>query len=55
MKNPQSYFPVSRFGAVKMVTPITAGLSGAGVYAVTTDAGEFSCGFPQPVLKIFPG
>jgi aminoglycoside phosphotransferase (APT) family kinase protein len=46
MKNPQSYFPVSRFGAVKMVTPVTAGLSGAGTYAVTTDSGEFFLRIP---------
>jgi aminoglycoside phosphotransferase len=46
MKNPQSYFPVSRFGAVKLVTPITAGLSGAGTYAVTTDSGEFFLRIP---------
>ena len=46
MKNPESYFPASRFGAVKMVTPVTAGLSGAGVYAVTTEAGEFFLRIP---------
>ncbi len=41
MRTPESFFPVARFGAVKTVTPVTGGLSGAGVYAVTTEAGEF--------------
>ena len=41
MRNPESFFPVARFGAVKAVTAVTTGLSAAGVYGVTTDAGEF--------------
>lgn len=41
MRNPESFFPVARFGAVKAVTAVTAGLSAEGVYGVTTDAGEF--------------
>jgi len=41
VENLQSFFPPTRFGSIKAVTPATAGLSGAGVYAVTTDAGEF--------------
>lgn len=51
MKDPQSYFPVSRFGAVKIVTPVTAGLSGAGTYAVTTDSGEFFLRIPAAGLE----
>ena len=41
MRNPESFFPVARFGAVKAVAAVTTGLSAAGVYGVTTDAGEF--------------
>ncbi len=41
MRSPESFFPFARFGAVKAVTAVTAGLSAAGVYRVTTDAGEF--------------
>lgn len=41
MRDPESFFPVARFGAVKAVTAVTTGLSAAGVYGVTTDAGEF--------------
>ena len=41
MRNPESFFPVARFGAVKAVTAVTTGLSAAGVYGVSTDAGEF--------------
>jgi aminoglycoside phosphotransferase (APT) family kinase protein len=37
----QGYFPSERFGMVRAAAPITNGLSGASVYAVTTDAGEF--------------
>lgn len=41
MRSPESFFAGNRFGGVKSVEPISTGLSGAGVYAVTTDAGEF--------------
>lgn len=41
MRSPESFFPAGRFGAVKSVTPVSMGLSGAGVFAVTTGAGEF--------------
>jgi aminoglycoside phosphotransferase (APT) family kinase protein len=41
MRTPANFFPVERFGAVKAVVPVTAGLSAAGVYMVSTDAGEF--------------
>jgi aminoglycoside phosphotransferase (APT) family kinase protein len=41
VRTPESFFPGERFGAVKTVTPVSGGLSGAGVYAVTTEAGEF--------------
>jgi aminoglycoside phosphotransferase (APT) family kinase protein len=41
MQDLQSLFPPTRFGSIRAVTPITAGLSGAGAYAVTTDRGEF--------------
>jgi hypothetical protein len=41
MRKPESFFPASRFGAIRSVTSVTAGLSGAGVYAVVTEAGEF--------------
>lgn len=41
MPSPESFFPAERFGAVKSVTPVSGGLSGAGVFAVTTEAGEF--------------
>jgi aminoglycoside phosphotransferase (APT) family kinase protein len=35
------YLPSDRFGAVRDVTPIHVGLSGAAVYAVTTDSGSY--------------
>jgi aminoglycoside phosphotransferase (APT) family kinase protein len=41
MRSPESFFPVEVFGAVKAVLPVTAGLSAAGSYMVSTDAGEF--------------
>ena len=41
MRNPESFFPVARFGSVKAVTAVGPGLSAAGVYGVATDAGEF--------------
>jgi aminoglycoside phosphotransferase (APT) family kinase protein len=41
VRTPESFFPVEHFGAVKTVIPSSVGLSGAGVYAVTTDAGEY--------------
>jgi Ser/Thr protein kinase RdoA (MazF antagonist) len=41
MRNPESFLSFARFGAVKAVTPVTAGLSAACVYEVTTDAGDF--------------
>jgi len=41
MQAPESFFPAERFGAVRTVTPVTVGLSGAGVFAVATETGEF--------------
>ena len=41
MLTPESFFPPERFGVVKAVVPVSGGLSGAGVFAVTTDKGEF--------------
>jgi aminoglycoside phosphotransferase (APT) family kinase protein len=41
------HLPLDRFGDIRAVVPISVGLSGAGVYAVTTDAGEY-------VLRITP-
>lgn len=41
MRTPESFFPVAQFGAVKMVTPVSTGLSGADVYAVETETGAF--------------
>ncbi len=41
MRTPEGFFPAERFGAVKMVTPVSDGLSGAGVFAVTTETGAF--------------
>ena len=41
MRAPESFFPVKHFGAVKSVTPVSGGLSGAAVFAVTTETGEF--------------
>jgi aminoglycoside phosphotransferase (APT) family kinase protein len=35
------YLPPDRFGAIRDVTPIQLGLSGAAVYAVTTDSGSY--------------
>lgn len=35
------YFPTDHFGMVRAAAPIRDGLSGASVYAVTTDTGEF--------------
>ena len=35
------YFPTDRFGAVIDVTPLSPGLSGSGVYAVTTADGDY--------------
>lgn len=35
------HLPRDRFGAIRDVTPIHVGLSGAAVYAVTTDAGSY--------------
>ena len=37
----QRFFPSERFGELTSVTPIRLGLSGAGVYAATTEAGEY--------------
>ena len=41
MRAPESYFPIKQFGIVKAVTPVSGGLSGTNVYAVTTELGEF--------------
>jgi aminoglycoside phosphotransferase (APT) family kinase protein len=41
MRTPESFFPAARFGAIRSVTPVSVGLSGAGVYAVATESGEF--------------
>lgn len=41
MRTPESFFPIDRFGSIKAVVPISVGLSGAGVFAVTTDTGEY--------------
>jgi aminoglycoside phosphotransferase (APT) family kinase protein len=41
MRRPESFFPPERFGAVKAVVRVSAGLSAAGSYMVSTDAGEF--------------
>ncbi len=37
----QSFFPTDHFGDVRDVVPISAGLSGAAVYSVTTSKGDF--------------
>jgi aminoglycoside phosphotransferase (APT) family kinase protein len=37
----QPYFPREQFGSVGKVEPITMGMSGAGVYAVTTTTGSY--------------
>jgi aminoglycoside phosphotransferase (APT) family kinase protein len=42
------YLPPDRFGTIRDVTPIQMGLSGAGVFAVTTDSGSY-------VLRHTPG
>jgi aminoglycoside phosphotransferase (APT) family kinase protein len=39
--DPRCFFPAARFGDVQSVSPISAGLSGAAVYSVTTSRGEF--------------
>jgi aminoglycoside phosphotransferase (APT) family kinase protein len=39
--DPRSFFPAARFGDVRVVRPISVGLSGAAVYSVTTSTGEF--------------
>lgn len=36
-----AFLPTAQFGAVKEITPITTGLSGSSVYAVTTATGEY--------------
>lgn len=40
-QNLQLFFTAAKLGAISQATPITMGLSGAGVYAVTTEVGEF--------------
>jgi aminoglycoside phosphotransferase (APT) family kinase protein len=35
------FFPPARFGAVREIVPLTAGLSGAGVHSVATETGRF--------------
>ena len=37
----QRFFPAHLLGEIKTLTPIRLGLSGAGVYAVTTERGEY--------------
>ncbi len=39
--DPRTFFPAARFGDVRDVRPISVGLSGAAVYAVTTSRGDF--------------
>jgi aminoglycoside phosphotransferase (APT) family kinase protein len=41
------YLPADRFGAILGATPISVGLSGAGVHAITTETGDY-------VLRIMP-
>jgi aminoglycoside phosphotransferase (APT) family kinase protein len=41
------YLPAERFGDVREIVPISVGLSGAGVYAVSAESGEY-------VLRIIP-
>jgi hypothetical protein len=41
MRTPESFSPAERFGAIRSVTPVSVGLSGAGVYAVATETGDF--------------
>ncbi|HEV7994101.1 MAG TPA: phosphotransferase [Gemmatimonadaceae bacterium] len=43
----QHHLPPERFGAIRDVVPISVGLSGAGVYSVTTETGDY-------VLRILP-
>lgn len=40
-QNLQLFFTSAKLGNIRQITPLTMGLSGAGVYAVTTEVGEF--------------
>jgi aminoglycoside phosphotransferase (APT) family kinase protein len=53
MGSPEAYFSTKVFGAVTAISPISGGLSGKEVFAVTTDRGEYVLHLHGPRREMF--